>query len=339
MKLFTERFHPWRYLLASIVVAIFASYINLMEYYCSSLFGGHHYPAHHTIMGWMTLIRLVWFTLTTWILFRVNLSPRNITTRKRIWKSLGIGTLSYLLYITFVFITHFRVELIGMVLPFQFAVLALITILWGYVQKAYAEQLRKEQELEVLRSENLESRYNALAGQVNPHFFFNSLGGLTALVRQDRKQDTIDYIDKLSSIFRYTLRSEKRGLVKLGEELNFVEAFRYTMEVRFANKLCFEINVPAEVYDATLPVLSLLPVIDNVVVHNIIDSDHRMTVSISLTIEGNLMISNPIYPKPSKPDSNGTGLRNLDNRFRLLTGKTIKIVSDDTTFSVILPLQ
>lgn len=339
MKLFTERFHTWRYLVASILVAIFVSYINLMEYYCSTLFGAHYHQTHHAIMGWMALIRLVWFTLTTLILFRVNLSPRNDTTRKRIWKSLGIGTISYLLYISMVFITHFRVELIGMVLPFQFAVLALITILWGYVQKAYIEQLRKEQELEILRSENLESRYNALSSQVNPHFFFNSLGGLSALVRQDRKEDTLEYIDKLSSIFRYTLRSEKRGLVKLDEELNFVEAFRYTMEVRFANKLNFQIDVPEELRKATLPVLSILPVIDNVVVHNIIDRDHRMVVNISVSIEGDLMISNPIYPKPTRSDTNGTGLRNLDNRFRLLTGKSIRVNRTDEVFTVILPLM
>jgi LytS/YehU family sensor histidine kinase len=111
------------------------------------------------------------------------------------------------------------------------------------------------------------------------------------------------------------------------------------MEVRFANKLVFKINVKDEMRDLKLPVLSILPLIENVVVHNIIDSDHHMEVNICLNPQMELSVSNPIFPKMSPPDTNGTGLRNLENRFLLLMNSHIRVVNNGTRFTVYLPLK
>jgi LytS/YehU family sensor histidine kinase len=143
----------------------------------------------------------------------------------------------------------------------------------------------------------------------------------------------------MSDVFRYILQSDKKGLVKLGEELDFVTAFFYMMEIRFANKLVFNIKVPCEKRDLKIPVLSLLPLIDNVVVHNIIDSEHKMEVNICLNDKMELSVSNPIYPKLSPPVSNGTGIKNLENRFSLLMDKQVRIVNDGSRFTVYLPLK
>lgn len=90
------------------------------------------------------------------------------------------------------------------------------------------------------------------------------------------------YVHELSDIFRYILQSDKRGLVTLREELEFIQSFRYVMEVRFANKLVFSIQVDEAMQDElTLPVLSLLPLVENVTVHNRIDSEHKMEITIS----------------------------------------------------------
>ena len=125
----------------------------------------------------------------------------------------------------------------------------------------------------------------------------------------------------------------------LKEELEFVQAFRYMMEVRFANKLIFEIDVDMQKRDLKIPVLSLLPVIENVVVHNTIDSEHKMEVKIWLNDKMELVISNPVFPKLSPPDTTGTGLKNLESRFSLLMNKQIRIENDGKTFSAYLPLM
>ena len=203
----------------------------------------------------------------------------------------------------------------------------------------YTRQREKEQEIERLRFENLQSRCDALANQVNPHFFFNSLNGISSLIRKKNDENTLMYVNQLSDIFRYILQSDRKGLVTLREELEFIQSIQYVMEVRFANKLVFAIDVAERQKDLlTLPVLSLLPLVDNVTVHNRIDSEHKMEISIRLNEQSELVVSNPIYPKLSPPDTNGTGLSNLENRFNLLMNKQIRVESDEETFRVYLPL-
>lgn len=148
------------------------------------------------------------------------------------------------------------------------------------------------------------------------------------------------YVHQLSDIFRYILQNDRKGLVSLREELEFMLSFQYVMEVRFANKLTFSVRVEEERKDLLmLPVLSLLPLVDNVVVHNRIDSEHKMEISIVLNEQDELVVSNPVYPKLSAPDTNGTGLANLESRFTLLMNKQIRIESTEETFRVCLPLK
>ena len=111
------------------------------------------------------------------------------------------------------------------------------------------------------------------------------------------------------------------------------------MQVRFANKLEFNVVVDDTKLDLNIPVLSLLPLLENVTVHNTIDSEHKMVVSIVLNDKNELVISNPIYPKLTPPETNGTGLTNLENRFRLMMNKEIRVTMTEEVFTVYLPLK
>lgn len=226
---------------------------------------------------------------------------------------------------------------VGNILLFQFFVVSLLCTFIGYISVLYDSQREKEQEIEQLHIENLQSRCDALANQINPHFFFNSLNGISSLIRKGNDDNTLLYVTKLSDIFRYVLQSDKRGLVTLGEELAFIRSFLHVMEVRFESKLTCSIDVPEEDHELRLPVLSLLPLMENVTVHNQIDSDHRMNISIRMN-GSELEISNPVYPKLAPPDTNGIGLQNLRNRFELMMKKEIRVETDGDTFHVYLPL-
>jgi LytS/YehU family sensor histidine kinase len=226
------------------------------------------------------------------------------------------------------------------ILLFQFVVTCLLCTLTGHVVAMYNEQKNRELEISQLKTENLQSRYNALASQVNPHFFFNSLNSITALVREDKKTQTLEYIHKLSGVFRYILQSDKKGLVCLKEELDFLEALRYMFEVRYANKLSFVIDVPEEKQKMlTIPVLSLLPLVENVMKHNVIDSDNTMEIVIVLNDKDELIISNPIHEKLDLSNCNGIGLTNLSERFTMLTSEKIIITKTDCAFTVTIPLR
>jgi LytS/YehU family sensor histidine kinase len=259
--------------------------------------------------------------------------------KKRLLHTILITAIAYGTYVLASLFFSFKGDCFTGILLFQFFVVFIICAFVGHVSFLNSEQIRKEQEIEQLKTENLQSRYDALTNQINPHFFFNSLNGLTSLIRKKNEENALEYVNKMSDIFRYVLQSDKKGLVTLGEEMEFVKAFFYMMEIRFANKLVFKINVANEMSDLKLPVLSLLPLIDNVVVHNIIDSEHKMEVSICMNKEMELSVSNPVYPKLSDTDTNGTGLKNLENRFLLLMNKQIRVNNDGTRFTVYLPLK
>jgi LytS/YehU family sensor histidine kinase len=111
------------------------------------------------------------------------------------------------------------------------------------------------------------------------------------------------------------------------------------MEVRFARKLVFIEDVPCDKRDLKIPVLSLLPLLENIVLHNTIDSEHKMEVRIWLNDACELAVTNPIYPKLVPSETNGTGLKNLESRFLLLLNRKIRIDNDGNTFTVYLPLK
>lgn len=285
-------------------------------------------------------IRYFFFVGLIWGLLIYNLNKiKNLCFQQRAWRTFAITAVAYGLFVVFMCLWHGKMCGFGSILLFQFFVVFIVCTFVGHVFMLYHVQRKKEQEIEQLKIENLQSRCDALANQINPHFFFNSLNSLTALVRKKEDENTLAFVNKLSDVFRYILQSDKKGLVTLADELEFAQSFRYMMEVRFANKLVFNIDVSPEKQNLKLPVLSILPLIDNIVIHNTIDSEHKMEVTIYLNQDDELVVTNPIYPKLSPSETNGTGLKNLENRFALLMNKQIRIEDDGNTYTVYLPLK
>lgn len=191
-------------------------------------------------------------------------------------------------------------------------------------------------ENERLKNENLRAHYNTLVAQINPHFLFNSLNSLSALVREGKSGDAVKYIDRLSDTFRYTIRHEPSMTATLGEELEFVDAYKYLLEVRYAEKLFIDIDVDEEKLEWMLPTFSIQPLIENVVKHNTISRARPMRISIR-TEGDRLVVSNPVIPKLESEKGTGIGLANLSHRWRLLTGRDIEVTEDGAVFSVYLP--
>jgi sensor histidine kinase YesM len=293
-------------------------------------------PAHLSFF----VFRFFFFTVLIFTILKYNLERiKTVFFKKRLFRTYLLALIAYLVYVCISYMFSIKADCFTSVLLFQFFVVGTVCTFVGHVFLLYAVQWKKEQEIEQLKIENLQSRCNALTNQINPHFFFNSLNGLSALIRKKNEEKTQAYVNKLSDVFRYILQSEKKGLVSLGEELEFVEAFRYMMEIRFASKLVFNITVDDDRLELKLPVLSLLPLIDNIVMHNIIDSQHKMEVDIRLNEQTELVISNPVFPKCPSTVTNGTGLHNLEHRFALLMDKQIRIEPGEDIFSVYLPLK
>lgn len=324
---------PW---LISLICALFMLYPNIAWFLCDLSF----VPQEDRVWFYVYFIfRALWFWGLIWLLIWLNLNRiRTKNVVKRMCWNLLMSMGGFIVFELVTIAYHYDTFI--SILIFQFIVIGLLTSMIGYIYLLMIDQHEKEREIERLQIESLQSRCDALMNQINPHFFFNSLNGISSLIRKEEDDGKVlEYVSKLSDVFRYILQSDRKGLVTLDEELKFAEAFSHVMEVRFANKLTFEVDVPEGKRNLTLPVLSLIPLLENVTVHNIIDSEHQMNVRIYLNSSSELVVSNPVYPKLTEPDTNGIGLKNLQSRFELLTGKEIKIKTDGSMFEVRLPLK
>jgi len=332
-----KKYSSTKLLVISLISAFFIIYPNIacLPWELSFLDESKH--ASH--LAFFTF-RYFFFVVFIWALLKYNFGRlKDFQFLKRLKRTFVFSVVAYVLYALISFVCCTRADCFGSILLFQFFVVFIVCVFAGHVFYMYSDQMKKEQEIERLKTENLQSRYDALTNQINPHFFFNSLNGLSGLIRKKDDEKTQAYVNTLSDVFRYILQSGKKGLVSLGEELEFVEAFRYMMEVRFANKLAFNIDVEEDKLELKIPVLSLLPLIDNVVVHNTIDSDHKMVINIWLNEKNELVVLNPVFPRLTPSETNGTGLKNLENRFTLLMNKQIRVEDDGITYRVYLPLK
>ena len=213
-----------------------------------------------------------------------------------------------------------------------------VSMLYGWVYVLNSKQQAVVMENERLKNENLTTRYNMLVGQINPHFFFNSLNSLAMLVREKHDEKALTYIDQLSYTFRYIIQNGQSTLMTLDEELKFVEAYSYLFKIRYADKLFFDIDIEEKYRTWTLPALSLQPLIGNAVKHNSITRSKPFHISIR-TENGWLVVSNPKVPKLEPEPSTGIGLENLRNRWHLITGRDIEIIDTDKEFVVRMPLH
>ena len=287
------------------------------------------------------VFRFCYFFLFFILIYRLN-TVKAWSLGKRLVYGLGASVVTYGLFalISDSLSDYGVYDRIGTTLILKFVALYGLGATTGHISVLKEEQTRMATEVEQLRAENLQSQYAALAGQINPHFFFNSLSGISSLVRSGDNKRTLDYIEELSDVFRYTLQSSNKGMVPLNEELAFTESFRYVLEVRYAGKLTFDIQIDnQQKTNYMLPVLTLLPIIENVIVHNCIDSAHSMKVSIGINEHGELVVSNPIYPKQQQPVTNGIGLKNLANRLRLMSGRELRVENNGNRFTVYIPMK
>lgn len=201
----------------------------------------------------------------------------------------------------------------------------------------------KEQQSEQLKNADLsrakaEAELAALKNQVDPHFMFNSLNSLSYLISKDQ-QKASQFTENLAEVYRYILSQKDQSLVMLEDELDFTHKYTDLLHLRFGNALQFKRRFEKSLEKQFLiPPTSVFVAFENAVKHNEIGEQFPLLVDVDLT-DGYLVISNRMRKKNNVQHSSRIGLRNLDERFKLITGKNI--VSGPTaeeTFRVQFPL-
>lgn len=199
------------------------------------------------------------------------------------------------------------------------------------------ESKAKDKENERLNNAYLNAQLQLLKEELNPHFFFNALSSLSAIVREDPKMAQ-QYISHLSKTFRHTLNAEKKEVITLKEELNIFDSYSSLMKMRLEDGLQINIDIAENFLLKSLPYMSLQPLLENAVKHNAASALNPLRVTISLN--GNyIIVQNNLQPVSFAEETTATGLANLNERFRILLKQEIEINKTATHFIVKLPLQ
>lgn len=310
---------------------------------------GEYYPLHQSLF--VLLLQFAFLSLLGWIIWSINLF-----SKIRSWQLKLI--VSFVVLMIFLTVQRLCIEpyvhglndiIRGYERPFmrfydmdrdwfsKSFIVFIISYMSSWLLTLAQHKMEAQRNYQELEKEALQSKISALTTQINPHFFFNSLNSLYSLVFNDQKEKSLEYITKISVVFRYIMQSEEKRLVTLEEEIDFLNTYLFMLLVKYDKKLKVEKEGLEPYYNYELPTLTLLPLIENVTKHNEVSSTHPMTVHIYIDDAEQLVFSNN---KQERLDvlSVGLGLSNLSKRFKLICGKEITIQNSDETFTVRLPL-
>ncbi len=188
---------------------------------------------------------------------------------------------------------------------------------------------------EKLKHEHLALQYNTLVNQVNPHFLFNSLNSLAALIDKDPDKAG-QFVKKLSEIYRYVLDQKVNELVSVESELKFLESYIFLQKIRFAENLIISMDVTPVRKRKVIP-LSLQMLLENAIKHNIISKDRPLHIEIYSTDEDYIVVKNDNQKKTAIDGSTGLGIENIKRRYEFFTNKPVKTTENQEYYMIELP--
>jgi LytS/YehU family sensor histidine kinase len=204
-------------------------------------------------------------------------------------------------------------------------------LLYSYQHYAIAQ-------IEHLQNERkqLELQFEALKGQISPHYLFNSLNTISSLIFKD-VQSAEQFIRRLAQTYQYILSTQNKKYVTLSEELDFVQSYYYLLRIRFQQQLTVEINIPGKILSTKIPPLTLQMLVENAVKHNTLAGDKKLFIYITAEDNSYVKVMNTKTSATDGIDSFKIGLENIRKRYRYFTDKQIMIKNDEK-FMVSLPV-
>lgn len=199
--------------------------------------------------------------------------------------------------------------------------IAMINILWN-IQQEYKENEQRKADAERLAREA--ELYN-LRQQLQPHFLFNSLNSIIALIGR-KPEEARNMTFQLSDFLRGTLRKDDQQLIALKDELEHLQLYLAIEKVRFGHRLETQVTYDDECLMKTLPAMIMQPLVENAIKYGLYDTTGSVTIEVTCTCSNQVLeiqIQNPYDSQSNKPRrGTGFGLRGVQRRLYLLFGRT-----------------
>ncbi len=199
--------------------------------------------------------------------------------------------------------------------------MALISILWHNLEEQKENESRKDETKKLAKDAELFK----LRQQLQPHFLFNSLNSISALVNS-RPEQARQMIHQLSDFLRGTLKQEDDQFITLKEELQHLQLYLDIEKVRFGHRLETELKNSERAGEMKLPALILQPLVENAIKFGLYDTTGEILIRIAATDSNNdliITVENPFDPETSNPrQGTGFGLNSVRKRLNLLFART-----------------
>ncbi|PSR56036.1 histidine kinase [Adhaeribacter arboris] len=285
---------------------------------------------------------IIWETSRAVVLFFHRRYALQLSVKRYILETFGVLSANGILY-GVIMLLHESPQEILAVKPIFLLYGFLYTFLFGVLVAAFYELLfymdawkKATQEAEELKKINLMAQLESLKNQVKPHFLFNSLNTLTALVEKDSVQ-AVKFIAELAQVYRYLLQSSEKELIGLDQELQFTQAYFFLLRTRFGEGITLKMQVAENLMNCLIPPLTLQILLENAMKHNQVSVRKPLDVIIQSEQDW-LVISNNLQPKRGTVLSNGMGLTNITAKYKILNQPEVIILKEPNCFTVKVPL-
>jgi len=198
----------------------------------------------------------------------------------------------------------------------------------GFAREYFLRDQRRQRESVELQAQLAEARLDALRMQVNPHFLFNTLNAISALVERD-PAGVRRMIARLSELLRHTIDRNRTDEVTLREELAFIRRYIEIMEIRFQGRLRVRMEIENEVLDALVPDFILQPIVENALEHGVSRAAGAGEITIAARRDAEHVILTVRDNGPGISEnarSGGVGVANTRERIEHLYGDQGKLM-------------
>ncbi|MFC3417210.1 sensor histidine kinase [Algoriphagus hitonicola] len=218
---------------------------------------------------------------------------------------------------------------------------AMVTLLAIVVSKLEQQEASQKRELHIMELSK-EAELTQLRQQLQPHFLFNSLNSINALVVSESKKAR-EMVLQLSDFLRGTIRKDHQTWISLEEELAYLKLYLEIEKVRFGHRLQVEFEVSEEASQMQLPQLLIQPLLENAIKHGLYGITGEVNILIKAAKKQNyliIMIENPYDPETPAQDGTGFGLSSVERRLYLLFGRNDLLTKEakNSTFSIELKI-
>jgi two-component system, LytTR family, sensor kinase len=209
----------------------------------------------------------------------------------------------------------------------------LINAIIFYFKEYKTTSLQAEQ----LKNITAQAELQLIKSQVNPHFLFNNLNVLAALIMKDNREAN-KFIEEFSKVYRYILSNHDKELVELKQELDFIKPYIFLLEKRFAEGLQINIHIDEFQQDKLIIPASLQMLIENAIKHNVVSRNKPLVIDVHTNGNNTIIVSNNLQKKQTVENSTGIGLQNIIRRYQLVSNRKVDISTTENDFTVTLPL-